>query len=237
MLHFTQEQINDIVSRYANGETLQQISNNYAVSRPTIQKIVKNNYPFYTGKKRVSIAKEGQTKTCTKCGKTLLLSKFNKGNSLYGRRSICRECEHIIQNSPERVKAKREAERKRRENPDYVRHRNEMDKNRRHANEHSIKLAILRAAKSRAKAKNIEFDLDVSDITLPEMCPLLNIKLASNNKISDNSYSLDRIDSSKGYIKGNVWIISNRANAIKNNASLEELELLVYNLKKKLEAV
>ena len=51
---------------------------------------------------------------------------------------------------------------------------------------------------------------------------------------SDNSYSLDRIDSNKGYIKGNVWIISNRANTIKNNASLEELELLMSNLKKKL---
>lgn len=237
MLHFTQEQINDIVSRYANGETLQQISNNYSVSRPTIQKIVMNNYSAYTGKKRASVAKEGQTKVCTKCGRTLLLSEFNRGNSLYGRRSFCRECEHIVQNSPERVKAKRESERKRRENPDYVKHRNEMDKSRRHTNEHSIKLAILRSAKSRAKAKNIEFNIDVSDIILSEVCPLLNIKLASNNKISDNSYSLDRIDSNKGYIKGNVWIISNRANAIKNNASLEELELLVNNLKKKLETI
>jgi hypothetical protein len=48
----------------------------------------------------------------------------------------------------------------------------------------------------------------------------------------DNSYSLDRIDSNKGYVKGNVWVISRRANVIKNNATLEELELLTNNLKK-----
>ena len=49
-----------------------------------------------------------------------------------------------------------------------------------------------------------------------------------------NSYSLDRIDSSKGYIPGNVWVISRRANAIKSDATLEELELLVKNLKEKI---
>ena len=42
------------------------------------------------------------------------------------------------------------------------------------------------------------------------------------------------IDSTKGYIKGNVWVISKRANALKNNATIEELELLVKNLRKRL---
>lgn len=42
------------------------------------------------------------------------------------------------------------------------------------------------------------------------------------------------IDSSKGYIKGNVWVVSKRANTIKNNATLEELELLVANLRNKI---
>ena len=45
-----------------------------------------------------------------------------------------------------------------------------------------------------------------------------------------DSYSLDKIIPELGYVKGNVWIISNKANAIKSNASLEELKLLVKNL-------
>lgn len=38
-----------------------------------------------------------------------------------------------------------------------------------------------------------------------------------------NAASLDRIDNSKGYVRGNVMVISLRANAIKNNATAEEL--------------
>ncbi len=44
--------------------------------------------------------------------------------------------------------------------------------------------------------------------------------------------SLDRIDSSLGYVKGNVWVISWRANHIKTDASLEELKQLVAGLER-----
>jgi len=44
---------------------------------------------------------------------------------------------------------------------------------------------------------------------------------------------LDRIDNNKGYIKDNVWVISRKANTIKNNASLEELKALVAALESK----
>jgi hypothetical protein len=43
---------------------------------------------------------------------------------------------------------------------------------------------------------------------------------------------IGNLEPEKGYIKGNVWVISNRANTLKNDASLQELELLVENLKK-----
>lgn len=236
IVFFTEEQITDIVTSYTEGQTLREIGERYNVSRPTIQKALKGNYSTYTGKKRAAIAKDGQTKVCSKCGQELSLDAFNKGNSLYGRRSFCKECEKVVQNAPERKRRRRELELLRRQNPDYVRKSNERDKIRVHTNPDSTKLALLRSAKQRAKIKGLEFNIDITDIELPSVCPLLNIPLVysykEQRKTMDNSYSIDRIDSSKGYVKGNVWVISYKANRIKNDASLEELELLIENLKK-----
>ena len=79
-------------------------------------------------------------------------------------------------------------------------------------------------SKQRAKYKGLEHNITTDDFDLPEYCPILNIKLAkADNVIKDNSYSLDRIDSSKGYVKGNVWVISHKANTMKSNASREEI--------------
>ena len=93
---------------------------------------------------------------------------------------------------------------------------------------------ILNRAKQSAKAKNIEFNLEVSDIIIPKVCPLLGIKLELNlgegKKKRHNSPSLDRLDSTKGYIKGNVWIISDRANRMKNDATKEELIIFAHNV-------
>lgn len=82
----------------------------------------------------------------------------------------------------------------------------------------------------------LDFNIDMLDIVIPDMCPLLGIPLlrASVGRKVHGSPSLDRIDPSKGYIKGNVWVISTRANTLKNNATLEELATLVDNLRKHL---
>jgi hypothetical protein len=50
----------------------------------------------------------------------------------------------------------------------------------------------------------------------------------------DNSYSLDRIDSSKGYVKGNIWVISLRANRIKNDSTPQELRLIADKVEERL---
>lgn len=186
--------------------------------------------------KEKAIAVEGQTKVCPKCKRELSIEEYNKGNGMFGRRSICRDCEHQVQNTPERVARRRELELLRRQNPDYVKHRNEMDRLRRHNDSMSLRKELLRAAKQRALQKGLDFDITIDDIVLPENCPLLGIKLQTHDyKASGNSYSIDRIDSSKGYIKGNVWVISKRANTLKNNATLEELKTLVTNLERFME--
>jgi hypothetical protein len=63
-------------------------------------------------------------------------------------------------------------------------------------------------------------------------CPLLGMELTYakyEGNTPDNYASLDKIDPSKGYIEGNVQILSFRANTIKGHATLEELKLIVDN--------
>jgi hypothetical protein len=85
-------------------------------------------------------------------------------------------------------------------------------------------------ARKRAKEKGLEFTIQPKDIIVPDICPVSLVAMERNRgKLAPNSYSLDRIDSSMGYIPGNVAVISFKANQIKNNFSLEELErLLIY---------
>lgn len=85
---------------------------------------------------------------------------------------------------------------------------------------------MFRRAKSRARERGVEFSLDKEDIVIPEFCPVLGVKLEPYSGRSGgkkNSPALDRIDNSKGYVKGNVTVISHLANMMKSSASKEEL--------------
>ena len=77
------------------------------------------------------------------------------------------------------------------------------------------------AAKLRAKQQGLDFNIEVSDIIIPDVCPILKQPLIRKTR---HPPSLDRIDPSKGYIKGNVWVISRKANVMKNDATINELK-------------
>lgn len=81
---------------------------------------------------------------------------------------------------------------------------------------------LLKAARDRAFKKGLEFNLTKEDIVIPDYCPILKVKL-----VSDTEYaaSIDRINPLLGYVKGNIQIISNKANMMKSNATLSELKL------------
>lgn len=88
-------------------------------------------------------------------------------------------------------------------------------------------LIMWRLARNRAREKGLDFNIDVGDIVVPEKCPALGIPIIRNEGVLGagmNSPSLDRLDSSKGYIKGNVSVISWRANRIKCDGTAEEHE-------------
>jgi hypothetical protein len=78
-----------------------------------------------------------------------------------------------------------------------------------------------------------DFDLTLEDTQVPTRCPILDIPLFfTPAKRTDNTPSLDRKDNSKGYMKGNVFIISWRANQIKRDATPEELRELIKYMEK-----
>lgn len=91
---------------------------------------------------------------------------------------------------------------------------------------------MLNNARHRAKQKGLDFLIDREDIIMPIQCPVLGMNLEIGEyKRMPQSPSLDRKDSSKGYIPGNVQVISFRANMLKNNATLEEIEKLYFFMK------
>lgn len=123
---------------------------------------------------------------------------------------------------------------------------NWKDKNRELVNKRERLRAYLRAGtgegyralwlnniKFRAKKKGLPFDITLDDLVFPEMCPVLGIPLrARAGAFHDNSPSIDRNVPELGYVKGNVSIMSYRANRLKMHATLDELRRLVAYLEK-----
>lgn len=84
----------------------------------------------------------------------------------------------------------------------------------------------MRSAKRRALKRGLPFDLTVEDVEVPRFCPALGIPLyraAGAAAQGPNSPTLDRIKPELGYVRGNVRVISSRANQIKSDATPAEL--------------
>ena len=94
----------------------------------------------------------------------------------------------------------------------------------------NVEKRMFKNVKSRATREAVLFNIQLSDIVVPSKCPILNIEFKHDNRgnAKYNSPSLDRIDNSKGYIKGNVQVISYRANTMKGDATPEELLKFAY---------
>lgn len=80
--------------------------------------------------------------------------------------------------------------------------------------------------RTRAKRRGLPFNLDINDLTSPKVCPILGLELSRNTgTAASTSPSVDRIIPELGYIKGNIQVISNKANTMKNDATPEELRM------------
>ena len=199
------------------------------------------------------------TKICTKCGCEKPLTEFFRDRRIKkdGRAAQCKECtqkEHQqyrelhkkerseyeqnkrLTDSNWRKKAaernKRYLEKLKAEGGERLEHRKQRVK------ESNLKIrdrdprySLWYGAKSRAQEKGLEFNLDIEDIIIPEKCPILEIPIQRNHGAAKfDSASLDRIDPSKGYVRGNIAVISTMANTMKNNATRSELETFCKNI-------
>lgn len=93
----------------------------------------------------------------------------------------------------------------------------------------------IKRSRNKPKTKTQRKGLTIADYKalIVTHCPLLGVELSysayTGNTTPSNYASLDKIDPSKGYVKGNVQIVSFRANTLKNSATLEELKMIVKN--------
>lgn len=147
------------------------------------------------------------TKKCTACLQELPIESFHKNKRTKdGRHVHCGKCKYKYDAAYRRTKEYRDKEKLR-------------GKERR-AYDWNLKFI---AAKFNAQKRNLEFSITIEDVPIPEICPLLGIPLIMGEQSRWNKPSIDRIDSSKGYIKGNVWVISVLANTMKSIATKEQL--------------
>ena len=152
-------------------------------------------------------------KQCLRCLKSKDLSEFHKTNNTKDKRQrICAECMRDHNEVQHLKKLERVTK---------------LDKL-----PGSTAAYLLNMARKRARDKGLECTIQAKDIHVPEVCPILQLPMERHTgKVQNNNFSLDRLDSTKGYIPGNVRVISWRANYIKNNLSVEQLERLLAYMK------
>lgn len=92
----------------------------------------------------------------------------------------------------------------------------------------SIEEQLLKAAKNRAQKQNLEINITIDDIIIPEVCPIFGTSFI---QFSWHAASLDRVDNTLGYVKGNVAVISRAANSLKSNGSPEVFQKILNYIK------
>ena len=148
-------------------------------------------------------------RVCRKCGGAdVVFTKHKRDNLCVGcNRKIVREWEAA---HPDRVRTRKAgvSARFRQQYPERV---------------------MFSSAKARARKEGVPCTICDADIQIPPCCPVLGIPLQRTfgRGGGDASPSLDRIVPEKGYVVGNIAVISSRANRIKSNATADEIERVV----------
>lgn len=92
---------------------------------------------------------------------------------------------------------------------------------------------LLSSVKRRAAERGLPFDLTLEDLKIPDACPVLGIKLTPlTDGRCDTAPEVDRVVPERGYVRGNVAVISHRANRIKDNGTAAEHQRIAEWMRK-----
>jgi hypothetical protein len=140
---------------------------------------------------------------CPVCGENKairMFSQIDKHDASKGRKEVCKRCSKNLKEKARRDRSWQE----------------------------DLIGTLWKNTRARAKSAGIEHTLSKEDIVIPEFCPVLGIKLhTEDRKAKYAAPSIDRIDNTKGYTPDNIVVVSVRANLLKKDATLTEMRALV----------
>lgn len=177
--------------------------------------------------KRLSVRYEVTllTRECN-CCKNIKNSEDFAKNPRYkgGLHTWCKECSNSTRVQKKyHIQSNKNKKEKMLLDPEY---KEKINEQKRTSSRLNFKQNMLANAKRRALKKNLEFNLTLEDIIVPDLCPILKIPFIIGTKSNyEHTPSLDRINNNLGYTKNNVQIITKKANSMKNSATSEELLL------------
>ena len=213
--------------------------------------------------KKLNMILTGKNRThnkCRCCGEIKIITNFCKDNrNACGHSTLCKDCKKqqdkdyynkIMSDPTRRLEENKKRAEWKKNNPDKVKkqcleynNRPEIkERKKQWSMKHNCKSNLsydsyirkmLKQAKNRALLKGLPFNIDKSDITIPEYCPILGTKLnwqSVRTTPPEFVPSIDKIIPGKGYVKGNVQIISFRANFMKSDSSIEHLLQFAKNI-------
>jgi hypothetical protein len=170
------------------------------------------------------------SKTCPICCKEFETSLGSKAEKTYCSLFCSNKDKPIVEDKKE--KAKMRAKEYRKTHPEWT--RATQKRARKKLKETAPEHLIWMETKKRAKKRGIPFEIEVSDVVIPKVCPILGIELSFGvGRVHDASPSLDRIVPEKGYVKDNCFIISSKANRMKQENTLETLEKIIAYIKER----
>lgn len=186
-----------------------------------------------------SLVSTSGTKACSACGVEKVPEEFHRDQRRKdGRCNTCKACASARARAWFLANRARHADNNHRwyeRNKEQVLQKTNLYSKQRRADD--PKTYLVNAAKRRASKRGIPFDLTPADIEIPERCPVLGIPMlpssSGSGRACDSSPSLDRIIPSLGYVRGNVEVISWRANRLKGDGTLDEVERIAHWLRGK----